>query len=159
MANKIILKNYYKERKVKQGTPTIGESMTNQSQTAETDIYACLNKYGITSLVNQTKAKEFLYLDNTNANMTLDEAVRMRSQLNEYFSQQPARVRKVFGDNVDVFIEKYKAKQFDEFLQTGVLNDELVTELTQAPTVTEKKNLQVNENLELNQGVTNNEQV
>lgn len=120
----------YKE---KEGTIQQGESKTNQAEREESDIYTCLKKYGVQSLVNKTQATEFLYLDNTNRNMTLDEAIRMRNDMNEYFKQQPARVRKVFGDNVDVFIEKYKTGKFDDFVSTGILNDEMVKELTEIP--------------------------
>lgn len=127
---KVKFKNKFEEYKEKKGTVQKGESMTDQSQAEDCDIYACLKKYGITTLVNQTQAKEFMYLDNTNRNMTLDEAVRVKKQMEEYFKQQPARVRKVFGDNVDMFIEKYKAGQFDDFLSTGVLNEEMVKALT-----------------------------
>ncbi len=123
------LKNKFNEYKTREGTKALGESMTDQSQREECDIYTCLKKYGISTLVNKTQATEFLYLDNTNRNMTLDEAVRVRKDMEEYFKQQPARVRKVFGDNVDMFIEKYKAGEFNEFLETGVLNEELVNQL------------------------------
>lgn len=123
------LKNKFQEYKTREGTKALGESMTDQSQREECDIYTCLKKYGISTLVNKTKATEFLYLDNTNRNMTLDEAVRVRKDMEEYFKQQPARVRKVFGDNVDIFIEKYKQGEFTDFLTTGVLNDELVEQL------------------------------
>ena len=123
------LKNKFNEYKTREGTKALGESMTDQSQREECDIYTCLKKYGISTLVNKTQATEFLYLDNNNRNMTLDEAVRVRKDMEEYFKQQPARVRKVFGDNVDMFIEKYKAGEFNEFLETGVLNEELVNQL------------------------------
>lgn len=123
------LKNKFQEYKTREGTKALGESMTDQSQREECDIYTCIKKYGISTLVNKTQATEFLYLDNTNRNMTLDEAVRVRKDMEEYFKQQPARVRKVFGDNVDMFIEKYKQGEFTDFLTTGVLNDELVEQL------------------------------
>lgn len=128
---KIKIKNKFDEMKPRKGTVQVGESMTDQSQAADADIYECLKKYGISTLVNKTQATEFLYVDNTNRNMTLDEAVRQRKELEEYFKQQPARVRKTFGDNVDIFIEKYKNKEFDEFLTTGVLSQEMVTKLTE----------------------------
>lgn len=128
---KIILKNIFEEEREKQGTIDDGESLTDQSQAEDTDIYVCLRKYGIQTLVNQTQAKEYLYLDNTNRNMTLDEAVRRRQELNEYFLQQPARVRKVFGDDVNQFIEKYNRGDFEDFKTTGILNEEIITQITE----------------------------
>lgn len=151
---KIKLKNKYAEYKEREGTKTVGDSMTNQSQQEECDIYSCLKKYGITTLVNKTQAQEFMYLDNTNRNLTLDEAVRQRNQMNEYFKQQPARVRKVFGDNVDKFIEKYKAGQFDEMLETGILSEDMVRQLT-PESVTKPEN----EKQEIVKGEIEHEQV
>ena len=149
---KVKIKNKFEEMKPRQGTIAKGESRTDASQAADADIYECLKKYGISTLVNKTQATEFLYLDNTNRNMTLDEAVRMRNNLEDYFKQQPARVRKVFGDNVDMFIEKYNARQFDDFLSTGVLNDELVKQLTEG----DSNNEQVAKNPISTEGVSTN---
>lgn len=148
------LKNKFNEYKTREGTKALGESMTDQSQREECDIYTCLKKYGISTLVNKTKATEFLYLDNTNRNMTLDEAVRVRKDMEEYFKQQPARVRKVFGDNVDMFIEKYKQGEFTDFLTTGVLNDELVEQLKGEQNEELAKNPISNESIptDINQG-------
>lgn len=123
------LKKKFDEMKTRKGTVAKGDSLTDVSQQEECDIYACLKKYGITTLVNKTMAEDYLYTDNTNRFMTLDDAVRARKEMEDYFKQQPARVRKVFGDNPDVFIEKYNAGQFDDFLKTGVLSQEMVKEL------------------------------
>lgn len=153
---KIKLKNKYAEYKEREGTKTVGDSMTDQSQQEECDIYSCLKKYGITTLVNKTQAQEFMYLDNTNRNLTLDEAVRQRNQMNEYFKQQPARVRKIFGDNVDNFIEKYKAGQFDEMLQTGILNEEMVRQLTPEEVTLPKVEIQETTKGEVNEQVEEN---
>lgn len=127
---KVKIKNKYEEYKTREGTLAKGESMTDQSQREETDIYTCLNKYGMSALVNKTIAKEYLYLDNTNKNLTLDEAVRIRKEMTDYFEQLPARVRKTFGDKADIFIEKYKQGEFTDFIATGVLSEEMVQELT-----------------------------
>ena len=160
---KIKLKNKYEEYKERMGTITKGESMTDQSQREETDIYACLSKYGASTLVNKTMAQEYLYLDNTNANMTLDEAVRIRKEMTDYFEQLPARVRKTFGDKADIFIEKYKQGEFTDFIATGVLSNEMVEALTpQAPTstVTPTKTQDIMEptisqDVQMNGGTTN----
>lgn len=147
---KIKMKKKFDEMKQKQGTIQEGESMTDQSQAEDCDVYACLKKYGIQTLVNQTMAKEPLFLDNTYRNMTLDDAIRTRKEMEEYFKQQPARVRKVFGDNVDMFIEKYKRQEFGDFLSTGVLNEELVTQLKGR----EENNVKVEESLSGSQGIS-----
>lgn len=148
---KVKLKNKFTECKTREGTIQKGESMTDQSQAEECDIYQCLKKYGISTLVNKTQATDFMYLDNTNRDMTLDEAVRMRKEMEEYFKQQPARVRKVFGDNVDMFIEKYKNNEFEDFINTGIMSQEMVTAITG-----EKENVKVEENVSSNEGISTN---
>lgn len=120
------LKNKFAEMKEKEGHIQIGESMTDQSQAEDTDIYKCIEKYGIQSLIRQTEAKEFLYLDNTNRNLTLDEALRQKEQMNEYFKNLPARVRKQFGDDIEIFYQKYNRGEFDEMLNHGILSKEQV---------------------------------
>lgn len=126
---KVKLVNKYEQYKQHEGTYQKGESKTDKSQAQDTEIYNCIEKYGIQSLMRQSQAKEPMYLDNTQ-NMTLDEAVRTRYQMDEYFKQMPARARKVFGDNPDVFYEKYKRGEYDNFLETGALTQEQVYELS-----------------------------
>lgn len=126
----------------KEGTKFTEPSLTDQSQSEDVDIYQCLKKYGITTLVNKTQATELLYGDYKDPNFTLDEAVRARNELEEYFVQQPARVRKMFGDNVDMFIEKYKMGQFNEMLEAGIVNEEIIKAYQ------EKENIKIDKPIE-----------
>lgn len=115
---KVLRKKFECYRPTK-GTYEKGESLTNQSSAEETDIYRCIAKYGATQLINKTMASEFLYLDNTNRNLTLDEAIRQREQLTDYFlNQMPARARKIFGDSPEQFVEKFKAGELDNSTDT-----------------------------------------
>lgn len=125
------------------GTTTTGESLTDQSQAAEADIYKCIEKYGVTTLMRQSMAKEHMYLDNT-ATMGLspDDVLRQKEQMAEYFDTMPARARKVFGDNIDVFQEKYRNGEFDDFINTGALSKEQV-DLLQAD-IKERKSIERN---------------
>lgn len=120
------LKNKYEEYREKEGHTQIGESLTNQSQAEDADINKCIEKYGIQSLIAQTMASEPLYLDNTNRNMTLDEAVRQRQQMDEYFAKLPAKARKQFGDSSEIFYQKYKTGEFDDMLTYGILSKEQI---------------------------------
>lgn len=113
----------------KNGTYHYEPSKTDKTQAADAEIYKCIEKYGVQSLMRQTIAKEQLYLDNTNAQMTLADAMRQREQMEEYFANLPARARKVFGDNPDTFIERYKAGKFDKFLATGTFTEEQIKEI------------------------------
>lgn len=122
---KVKLVNKYDTYIQKEGIYGIGESMTDKSQAEESDIYKCIEKYGIATMMRQSMAKEPLYLDNT-TKMDLADAVRMRETMDEYFAQLPARVRKTFGDNSEIFYQKYKAGDFNDFLNTGVLTEEQI---------------------------------
>lgn len=130
-----VLKKKYDNYKQHIGTYDFGESRTNQASAEEVDIYKCIEKYGASQLINKTMAQEFLYLDNTNRNLTLDEAIRQREQLTEYFlNVMPARARKVFGDSPEQFIEKYKAGEMDNFLKTGALSQEQILKIEEDET-------------------------
>lgn len=142
-------KTKYDTYREKKGTIQTGESVADASQQQDADIYANIEKYGIQALIRKSMAEEPLYLDNTNRNMGLAEAVRQREQMEEYFAQMPAKARKVFGDNPDVFIEKYKQGEFNQFLQTGVFTKEQV-EIFEEDIAKEKaiyeKGLEINNN-------------
>lgn len=124
------LVNKYDTYKRKEGIYNVGESKTDKSQAEDSDIYNCIKKYGINSLIRQTQASEPLYLDNTTRNMTVADAVRMREQMDDYFDQLPAGIRKMFGDSTEVFYQKYKAGEFNDFLETGILTDEQIKYMT-----------------------------
>lgn len=134
-STKIKFKTRFTTTGEKEGTTFTEESLTDQSQAEDVDIYQCLKKYGITTLVNKTQATELLYGDYKNPNFTLDEAVRARGELEEYFLQQPARVRKMFGDNPDRFIEKYKMGEFNEMLEAGIVNEEIIKAYKEKETI------------------------
>lgn len=137
-----ILKKKYENYKRHKGTYDFGESRTNQASAEEVDIYKCIEKYGASQLINKTMAQEFLYLDNTNRNLTLDEAIRQRQQLTDYFlNQMPARARKIFGDSPEQFIEKYKAGEMDNFLKTGALSNEQILKIEEEENKRKSKEL------------------
>lgn len=120
------LVNKYDMYKRREGTYNEGDSMTDKTQAEDTEIYKCIEKYGITSLMRQTMAQEPLYLDNRNRDMSLLDAVNIRKEMDEYFEQMPARARKVFGDNPEIFYQKYKSGDFNDMLQVGALTNEQV---------------------------------
>ena len=122
---KITLKTKYDQYGAKEGVWQEGESMTDTSQAEDSEIYSCIEKYGIQSLMRQSKAnEEYLNYRDNREDMTLDEAVRYKEEMGEYFKQMPARARKVFGDNPDIFYEKYKRGEFDQLMETGAMTPE-----------------------------------
>lgn len=100
------------------------ESVTDKSLTQDAEIYSCLEKYGMQAMINKSKAKEELYLDNTNRNMSMADALRVKEEINEYFKNLPAKARKVFGDNVEQFYFKWKNNELDDMIETGVISAE-----------------------------------
>lgn len=103
------------------------KSITDASQAIDVDVYACIEKYGIDSLSRQYKAKEQMFLDVSRTfNLTVDEAVEQQNQMMEYFDTMPARARKIFGDNPDIFIQKYRKGDFNDFIETGALGEDQV---------------------------------
>lgn len=124
------IRNKFEDYKATKGKVFTKPSLTDESQAAEADIYHCLEKYGMQTLINQTMAKEPLYLDLTNKPKDLAEAVRLRNEMDEYFKELPAKARKVFGDSTEVFYQKYKNGEFNQFAQTGVFTNEQIEALT-----------------------------
>lgn len=86
----------YDTYEAKEGIGNTGESMCNKSQAEDVDIYKCIEKYGVEPLMRQSMAKEQLYLDNTLRFNNLQDAINAKNQMEEYYNQLPARVRKVF---------------------------------------------------------------
>ncbi len=129
------LVNKYEAYKPHEGTYNVGESLTDKSQAEDAEIYKCIEKYGITSLIRESQAKEPLYLDNTGT-MTLTEAVNFRKEMDNYFASMPARARKLFGDNPEIFYQKYQTGEFDTLFQAGALTKE------QAELIKEQRNEQ-----------------
>ena len=127
-------KCYYDTIGVGATTCHIAESATDKSQAESTDIYKCIEKYGIDALARKTMAEEYMFLDNTDPwiNMDMKTAINQKKQMKDYFEKLPARARKVFGDNLEVFTEKYRNGDFNDFAKTGVLNQEQIENLKEA---------------------------
>lgn len=127
---KIKLINKYENYTTKLGTKqnnTISKCCKEDAE--DTDIYKCIEKYGMGQIVKQTQAMEPMYLDMTEMPKTIAESVALQNKCEEYFNNLPARVRKVFEDNKDVFYQKYIKGDYADFITTGVLTNEMVSEL------------------------------
>lgn len=143
--------NKYENYKKRVGTICKENSKTNQSSAEDCDIYKCIEKYGIQALMRKTEATELFYDDLRNRPKTLDEAMRLQKNLTEYFKQQPAKVRKSFGDNPQEFYHKYRKGDFNNFIKQGILNDELAKCY-----LPEQKEEKINENTNTNDNFKEN---
>lgn len=124
------LKRRYDEYKQHEGTHTTQESKTDRSQQEEVDIYKVIEKYNATGIIPKTRNEEPMYLDHTGlTGLTLDEVMRQRQQMEEYFYNMPAKVRKIFGDNIDEFVGKYRNGDFNNFIETGALTEKQIDEI------------------------------
>ncbi len=121
--------NKYENYKQREGTINEEISLCKKDEAQEVDIYKCLEKYGMGQLINQTMAMQPIYIDNTNMPKTLQESVQMQKDFDEYFKNLPARVRKVFDDNKDVFYQKYMRGDYTDYLTTGVMTQDMVNSL------------------------------
>lgn len=98
--------------------------VTNQDRAAQTEVKQIVNTYGMDSLTTKWEAAEPFYCDMQEA-VTLENALKLKEEANEYFANMPARARKVFGDNPDIFYQKFMQGEFEDFIKTGALNEEL----------------------------------
>lgn len=128
-------KTYYDVIGEKEGTTFTDESLTNQDSEKETNINCMLQKYGMSELVRRTTAKEELaqYVDLSNVAeiKTLDEVIKMRNQMTEYYKQLPSFLRKKFGDNEDIFIEKFEKGEFDDFINGEIITKEIADSINE----------------------------
>lgn len=117
----------YKYYNMKRRKPIQTESMTDKSKTDEVDIYKCIEKYGIQTMIRQTKAKENIlnYCDATPMMMTLDEKIEYRNQIDEYFKELPAIIRKKYGDNSTEFYNKFKNGDFKEMIEADIITEDI----------------------------------
>lgn len=119
--------NLFEYKNKNRRKPDKSDSITDKSKTDEVDIYKCIEKYGIQSLLRQTMAKETIdvYCDATPMMMTLDEKIEYRNQIDEYFKELPAIVRKNFGDNSEIFYNNFKKGNFDEMIKAGIIEEKI----------------------------------
>lgn len=101
-------------------------SRTDKTQYQETDIYCLIQKYGIKSLMNKNKPEHELYIDTTIVPKTLQEAINIRNEFENYFAQAPARFRKLFHDNPHEFYLAYRQGEYDKLLSSGALTQEQI---------------------------------
>lgn len=126
---KYILKKKFENYQPKQGTIHEGVSKCQKSDAEETNIYKCIEKYGMGQILQQTQASQPMYLDNRLTPKTLDETLKLQEECYKYFEQMPARARKVFEDNKEIFYQKYIRGEFADFLTTGALDEEMISQL------------------------------
>lgn len=127
MAKKPKFVNKYENYHERRGTIQNDKvSKTNTEFAEDCNIYNCIEKYGITALMRKTQAEDYYYDDFNNQPKTLMDRLQQKQNLNNYFANLPATVRKKFGDSADLFYEKFKAGEFAEMKTTGILNDELI---------------------------------
>lgn len=100
------------------------ESATNKTRAQEIEIKNIVQMYGMESLIAKWQASEPFYTDMRDV-VTTQNALELRQAANEYFENLPARARKIFGDNPDIFYEKFRNGEFEGFIENGILTEEL----------------------------------
>lgn len=132
------LKTQFTERYQKKGTIITEPSKTDLTQQQDSDIYAMFEKYGVNGVIPQTKAGNYMFIDTihdpTMQKMTLQETLMLENEIENYYASLPAKVRKVFGDNKKEFLHKYKNREFDDFLNYGILSREQINILNEKKT-------------------------
>lgn len=99
-----------KKNKIK--TKNSEESLTNQSLEESLNIKTMLNKFGC---IPQQREIEPLYGIDLSETLDIQERYEMRARTKEYFETLPAKTRKEFNDNCDLFIENLKESTYDDF--------------------------------------------
>ena len=119
--------NKYENYRTREGTYNIKASpddMANQENAMYTSVKKMIQKYGILPKSTQTTPNEQLYIDNTYNDMTINEKLKFRRDLNDYFNELPPQLRKKFQDNPNDFIESVIYKEYDKLVETGIYSQE-----------------------------------
>lgn len=101
----------------------------NQERALECDIKAVIEKYGIMPIELLNRAKEPLFIDNLDIEGNLNEKIQERNKIDDYFDTLPAKVRKEFQDNKNVFYSSIITGQYDKLIDNGVLERNQTEEL------------------------------
>lgn len=121
------LKRKFECFKEKEGTTNKmidDEDKANQSRAEETDIKLMFEKYGIMTYAMLDKAKENLYLDMRGENLTLNERLKQKQEIDEYFETLPAKVRKNYKDNKQLFYEQIMSGDYSQLIEDNILTQE-----------------------------------
>lgn len=98
----------------------------NQERAEECDLRIMIEKYGIMPFELLNQAKENLYLDMRGESMTINEKLKMKEQVDDYFEQLPAKIRKNYKDNKNLFYEQIITGEFEQMLSDGIFNEQQV---------------------------------
>lgn len=123
---RLLAKKEYKTSKGTTHTMLTEDDKANQARAEEVSIKEVIRKYGIMPNEMLNSAKENLYLDNTNEDMSLNERIELRRKTDKYFKTLPANVRKEFKDNNELFYEQILTGNFETHKKTGVFSQEQI---------------------------------
>ena len=129
---KPIFKNVYEEMKEKEGTynKMINENdRANQERAEETEIKKIIEKYGVLPFELVNSVKEPLYIDMRGDTLTLNEKLKQKREIDEYFENMPAIIRKSYKDDKELFYQKILSGEFNQLINDGILTEEHAKEL------------------------------
>lgn len=122
-----VLKNKFENYKPREGTIQQYQDESDradQTRAEECNIKKMIEKYGVMPFEMLNKASEQLYLNNLGESMTLTEKVKMREQIDDYFNNLPAKARKEFKDDKEVFYNSIITGQFDKMIEYGIFDEQ-----------------------------------
>lgn len=120
-------KTWYEKIGEKEGTTFKLPSRTNQDSEKEVNIYAMIEKYGVTAIMKKTKPEEELYIDcEMFEERDANKIIENHRRIEDYYKQLPSVVRKEFGDDFDRFYEDLRLGKYEKFINQGILSDETV---------------------------------
>lgn len=125
------------KRKTNLYKPTLGtiNKMTdmsdkaNQEQAEEVTLRTIIKKYGIIPRDLLEAVEEPLYLDMRGDSMTLNEKLKEKSKIDDYFRNLPAKVRKEFKDSTEFFYETTQSETLEKLEELGIFTHEHITDV------------------------------
>ena len=120
----------------------------NQERYEDTNIRLIIAKYGIMPFEMRNQAQENLYLNNLGESMTLNEKLQMRQEVDEYFENLPANVRKNYNDSKEEFYQSIMTGDFEKLKADNVFSEEQVTEYSNQLNAQKNKMAQLEQQLQ-----------
>ena len=127
----------------------------NQERLEETVIKIMIEKFGILPFELLNQAKENLYLDFRGENMTINERLKLKEQVDDYFEQLPANVRKNYDDNKQLFYEQIITGEFEQLVKDNIFTQEQAENYTNTINSTKQKIDDMSKQIEMMKGQIN----
>lgn len=100
----------------------------NQERYEDTNIRMIIAKYGIMPFELRNQAQENLYLNNLGETLSIQQRLEMREEVDQYFENLPASVRKNYKDSKEEFFQAIMTGDFSRLKADNIFSESQIEE-------------------------------